>query len=371
MDFIQLVNKLDKGYLSINKNLCSWIRHHKSSCHRCLEACPQKSIRLDKEIIVDDEQCDGCGICLAICPTGVFQPTKEGDREIISWIKGHLEQKTDKILRIQCKKGDQNKKGLLYVSCLGRLTENILLGAFAYGAEEIALRKGNCPECPWHTGEHIFRTTLNLTHFLAQLVGIDPTRIREVESFPEDNSVSFHTEVSLSRRGLFRAFKGKALEKASELLPERTTKIPGNQWAHYDNPRRRLLLEILQRFPRLYPVTVKVSEDLPFADLEISNDCLGCNVCETLCPPGAIERKINDGRVIISFDPRLCTNCYVCQGVCWVKAIKNKEPLYLTQLFTQGKRELIQLEERVCKFCGTHLLGVRGDYCPSCLNKRN
>jgi ferredoxin len=371
MDFTRVVTKLDKGYISVNQNLCSWVRYHKSLCRHCAQACPQKSIILDNGIAINHEQCNGCGICLAVCPNGVFQANRQGDREIISWIRGFLEKATHKVLFVQCQEIPLGHKGALLLSCLGRLTENILLATFALGGERIELRKGFCQECSRYEGYRVFQTTLNLTYTLGSFVGILPEQIREVDSFSGGEETKFLPEPSLSRRGFFRAFRGMAIKKTADLLPEPSSKMTKTQWTHYNNPRRNLLLEILPKFTHHYPVVIESSEDLPFAELEITSDCLGCNVCETLCPPGAIKREINDGNITISFYPRLCTNCCVCQGGCLVKAIKTKKSISLNYLFTVGWQDLIQIEERVCKACGAHLLGVEDNYCPSCLNRRN
>ena len=39
-------------------------------CTVCVEACPQEAITLDDQQrpVVDDETCDGCGLCQLICP---------------------------------------------------------------------------------------------------------------------------------------------------------------------------------------------------------------------------------------------------------------------------------------------------------------
>jgi ferredoxin len=50
-----------------------------------------------------------------------------------------------------------------------------------------------------------------------------------------------------------------------------------------------------------------------------TNTCIGCGVCESTCPVGAI--KLNaEGKAVV--DSAKCIECGACVGVCPVSAIK-------------------------------------------------
>ncbi len=56
------------GIAVVDKKSCiawDWI-----GCTACIDACPQDAIHLDDKSrpVVDDEACDGCGLCELICP---------------------------------------------------------------------------------------------------------------------------------------------------------------------------------------------------------------------------------------------------------------------------------------------------------------
>lgn len=54
---------------SINLGRCL-VRDGKADCHRCEEICPQRAI---VSHAVDQEACDGCGLCTAVCPAAAIE----------------------------------------------------------------------------------------------------------------------------------------------------------------------------------------------------------------------------------------------------------------------------------------------------------
>ena len=51
---------------------------------RCMEACPKDAIVRDTEtgiIVIDEELCDGCGICLVSCPYGAISAHYEASKK--------------------------------------------------------------------------------------------------------------------------------------------------------------------------------------------------------------------------------------------------------------------------------------------------
>ena len=48
----------------------------------------------------------------------------------------------------------------------------------------------------------------------------------------------------------------------------------------------------------------------------ISNDCIKCEACASICPVGAIS----EGSLAYEIDPSKCIECGACAGVCPVGA---------------------------------------------------
>lgn len=50
------------------------VRDGKADCHRCEEICPQRAIASHA---VDQEACDGCGLCTAVCPAAAIEAPED------------------------------------------------------------------------------------------------------------------------------------------------------------------------------------------------------------------------------------------------------------------------------------------------------
>ena len=50
------------------------VRDGKADCHRCEEICPQRAITSHA---VDQEACDGCGLCTAVCPAAAIEAPED------------------------------------------------------------------------------------------------------------------------------------------------------------------------------------------------------------------------------------------------------------------------------------------------------
>jgi formate hydrogenlyase subunit 6/NADH:ubiquinone oxidoreductase subunit I len=136
---------------------------------------------------------------------------------------------------------------------------------------------------------------------------------------------------------------------------------------HSVNPKRTDLLNVLSALPGRQPVSKVVSAaEVPLAQLSVDRNCVGCNVCETLCPVGALSHCEEGGRYTLELDAAQCTGCGVCEAVCFHQAIHLRDTVDLSVLFGRLKADLIILSRHTCPTCRESFLGETSGSCPSC-----
>lgn len=61
-----------------------------NGCRRCLEACKEDAITIDKDrnVTISDELCIYCGLCAEVCPTGTIKTEAKGYRIMIGGMLG-------------------------------------------------------------------------------------------------------------------------------------------------------------------------------------------------------------------------------------------------------------------------------------------
>jgi Fe-S-cluster-containing dehydrogenase component len=180
-----------------------------------------------------------------------------------------------------------------------------------------------------------------------------------------------------SRREMFRAIAAgwKATATTDSTPDAGTEKIPAPAerfrdivQRHPENPKRSHLLEVLRALPGIEVKSKTVpAARTPLAQLEITSQCVGCNVCETLCPVGALQHRTENGIYTLDFGPALCTGCRVCEAACYYKAVHIGEIVDLSVLFERPTITLIRAAQRTCKACRAPILDSSSELCPLCV----
>ena len=354
----------------VENALCSRYRTTRSECRRCERVCPAEAIRLSDRGVEIDDRCTGCGVCHSACPNGAFRLARRDDRQVTGKARMLLAGAEDARLRVTCERAAA--AGDLVLPCLGRLTEAILLSALADGAADVEILQPDCAECPLQRAAANLEGVLVNVRGLSEVVGIDPGRVRRSPAGKPTSSAET-TEREVPRRVLLRGLIGRAVEAAvpEPLLPtppEPRTIFRDEILKRSEDRKRAFLVETLRRFPARRPVEIPCG-GAPLADVTVGNQCSGCNVCEILCPTGAIVRDETEGVFRLDFRPSACTNCGVCEAVCLPKAIRVREKVDLSLVADAPARRLIEGRKRPCSACGMEVLGGADGICGLCANR--
>jgi NAD-dependent dihydropyrimidine dehydrogenase PreA subunit len=100
-----------------------------------------------------------------------------------------------------------------------------------------------------------------------------------------------------------------------------------------------------------------------FARVTIDHRCLGCNVCEAVCPTAAIRRSVEAGGVLVVVRDDQCVACGSCQDACLTGSIRLDPAMTLsrdarTAAFVTGGRcdqcDGFATGNGTCFFCRSH-----------------
>lgn len=355
----------------IEDELCSRYRCTKSVCSACADVCPVPgAVRLLDQGVEITGACVACGACASACPNGALLPI-EGDRELANRIRGRV--KPAAAFRIACDRGQGPAD--LVLPCLSRLTEALLLEPLRGGASRVELCDPGCAGCGLKKAAAQWENVLAFSRALCESAGLGADRIARV-SVPVGRPVETPapSESAMSRRAIFGAIADRwtASATAAAARDAEAGQAPAVAFRDIvrkprENPKRSDLLQLLGTLPGTTARSKTVAAaGVPLADLEIGRQCVGCNVCETLCPTGALQHREADGSYALDFEPALCTGCRVCEVACFYKAIRVRETVDVSALFQRPKVTLVSAQRHTCPACQETFLDESSALCPLC-----
>lgn len=362
-------------HMLIEASLCPQFRSSKSDCALCADSCPVGAIDIGENGAEIKGGCINCGACFSVCPNGAFRIKERDDRIIIRELrsKSGTGVHGTKVFRISCEKGDASSD--LTVSCLGRLTEVLLLWPIRAGAQAVEIAQPACKDCPSVKAVSHLSDIIRRTLYLYEMLGIERDRIY-IKEVPQQGSTK-SSEKSVSRR----EFLGALSKNAAAAIPDFENKEDENGedfrdviHKRHENPKRALLLESLRDFSHEAGTLNTVyadSKDSILAEVEVTAECTACGVCAAVCPTGAIIQIRTEDHFSLNFRPDLCTNCKVCVTACMHKAVSIKGSVLLNLLLQQKEMRLFEGKKKACSLCRMDFIdkGAGSVICPLCLDR--
>lgn len=372
--FGRLVEKLaPASRIRIRSHLCVRVRYPRASCRLCQSICPSSSVEIEGEQVKVNNSCSGCRACVTACPAGVFELPDRLQMEGHDRIRQALQ--SDPVVRFTClRNSESDREDVLAVPCLAGLSHGELIAPLAWGAEKVEVKTPPCHGCEMKEARKQYDCILPGVHGLLACFQISPDRVEEVREFsqpPVTAAESFRSpDGGLDRREFFRLMRRRGVNRVLEAMPEPATTCETDRWGHRENGQRSFLLGLLPRLGPLAKSTLS-PQVFPVQDLMVASHCVGCNICETLCPTGAIRRDVDEGgRIKLHFTAARCTGCGVCAEACPPGAIAHGENVNLKELIGGKERLLVHVVSRMCRVCGEAFSGLPGPICPSCVASR-
>jgi coenzyme F420-reducing hydrogenase delta subunit/ferredoxin len=164
---------------------------HCSRCSICGSLCPYDAISRDHEnnkIILDIEKCQVCGICASACPARAIDTIYYDRASLLNYLRKVRPNYKSDTLVVMCKGSapDFSQVGELFgvkdfvplsVPCVGRISEELLLGMMVEGITKINILACDEDYCRFHRGSPLTgRRVMALNRLLEQL-GYGPAAI--------------------------------------------------------------------------------------------------------------------------------------------------------------------------------------------------
>ena len=313
------------------------------------------------------DACIGCGACASACPNGALRP-EESDLKLAQRIRRKV--RPEQVFRIGCTHSAGAAE--LVLPCLGRLTEALVLEAVRGGAKAVELHDPDCTGCALKKAAPQWQRTLQFAQSLCECAGLEDERvIRLAVPRGKARETPDPSQVNNGRRALFRSFadRWKSTEIAEAADGEPAAPFRELVRQHHENPKRSDLLDVLAALPGAQAKAKSVlAAGVPLAALAVDSRCVGCDVCETLCPVGALGHSETKGMYALELEPSLCTGCGICEAACFHQAIRVQETVDLSRLFDRRRVTLIAAPRRTCRSCGEMFLDESSsEVCPSCM----
>lgn len=354
--FNLLVDKwLNSPPINLSPSRCVRSRFKRSSCQKCIGHCPQRAISFQGQIKIDKNKCNGCGICVNLCPTGVFE------LKDISYIQLFNIIENRGTIVISCEKTFAGFG--VKVPCLGFLCTSFLVSLIMAGGKSIFIDNSECQGCSNKIAIKVISETVENTNTLVDMLGLKADII-----FPGD-AFNNQYELPYSRREILSLFRRQAKYKVSEMLHVADQQRHEDIFKEQRIPEHRKLL--LDFWPRLPGRIQSQNSCLLFAEIKVNSNCNLCTVCVKACPTGSLKRFEDDRKVVLKHEIDYCVKCGLCAEICPQGALEHSDTIGLSNFNRRMPKDLIVLPKETCNECGKDFIVTKDSLlCNSCSSKK-
>ena len=338
-----------------NKDICAGGDKGIETCGRCITFCPYDAISRQTEnslrIDVDHLTCEGCGACVSACPTSALQFTEPNPQEIYARMGAMLTSSKEEhatndppVILFHCE--EMGRKVLqtageipyfyspavlpIEVPCLRYVSESNMLAALSLGAAGVGLL--GCENCP--NGE---RELLYQKYEFTQLI-------------------LKHFDLGQERVGIMTAQEGmeeKAVDAVNQFVSKLNKPSLAARWTTPSQTgNREILTDVIKDLIEQTsnePGSVDISQELPFAYAEVNESgCTLCRSCANVCPTNAF--KFEEENNSLHFKHINCVGCGLCEQLCPEKVITLKGELHLDKI-SLDYRKVAEDEMVACTQC--------------------
>jgi len=302
---------------------CLRTDYYHNKCSECIDICPEDAFVFDRgKLRLDEKSCKNCAVCVGVCPSEALSVNYFDPNGFI------ISLKEEKVV-ISCKKD---------TPCLSVFSSQNFI-SLALRKDSVRCDLSHCQGCEINKDNKTYKSIVE--------------RIDEANRFLEELGIDkeIKTEVSETinqRRAIFK----KIFNSAKELSGE------GIEVKELANVKVKIPIKIIllknsikkeiQNFKNS-----QISTNYSFlSNKEIDFDlCNNCGDCVKFCPTDALFYS-NDSTTIW-FQSGKCISCGICNDICELKAIKNKDKLDIVEYAFDRGKVLVEHTLKICTECKT------------------
>ncbi len=270
---------------------CVHAHIEQASCQACVVSCPKQAWHLtDESLGIDVNSCDGCGLCVPVCPEGAIL---HHHAPIPRQFKQHI------FALAACEKTQLTGAGV--IPCIHALSLRDLLQLYRQNIRGLILSTANCNECVRHPKDRL-QTLVSSLNLALQQRNQSPLLLKELspDVWQQQylHTTDTFTQGTMDRRNFLRRGLQTTIEQSLKVVaPETERFVP---------------------VASLLPKTDIVA-NLPYVPQIDATRCNGCDACLNLCPHQALLFARETQFYVI--DAQQCTGCRICVDVCVKQAI--------------------------------------------------
>ncbi|MFV9510042.1 4Fe-4S dicluster domain-containing protein [Tepidibacillus sp. LV47] len=345
--------------ISVEPKICLNYLRKDIGCRQCVDYCPTQAISFQTQIpVIQHSKCINCGACVSACPVLAIDHVQKPYQVVKKQIEEHPQ------AQITCERMESYQKGIK-IPCYLYLDLPLLL-SYGKGKEVITFTIEPCQNCEkaeWYNPkEHLKKLREELKSYSLSI----PLRIQltmDPLTDPNDEIVDGITRrellKKLSIKNLREVFLPKEEEEKEESKVDRLTK---KEKTFY---KRNLFNQIVFQHNKKNGYGETTLPETKFLKLEINDSCVGCNICETLCPTEALYWENEENVSQLLFTAEHCIACQNCLS-CPENSIQIK-PIALNEYLSAKPSVLKMFDRKICIKCGDEFRSrIDGEICPIC-----
>lgn len=351
---------------------CQRVLYRQSNCDACAQVCPSDAISFPLEPQISDS-CIDCGLCQVACPTEVFEDMFHTDQLLMDNLQIDVRQNTvQENLYIHCHQAQPHTKDSVFIKCTGHITENTLLAATLAGTKQILASTGRCKDCQLSKGAGLFKQAAATYKQLAIQVANHHAeiKVREIPKQIEQKS-------TVSRREFFSKITNNVAKHAAQVVVEKGQNLrellkidEEKDSGKRESPRRAALRELLAAISET-PRPEIAGTELPWKKMLVDEpNCVGCGICVSVCPTGALVKEVGGTELTRYINHALCTNCGLCAEACPQDIIRFEQPYVMQDIVQDSKEVVAVVPLNACVICGETIPVSEGEVCTTCQKRQ-